>query len=123
MTKTVWLQNADFNTVVEDTVKNDVHVIGLLESYDWKEQLTLEEEMEGRGEECCPAGIGIVDGASNAILHLCPRYEGLITIHWLKNALTQWTVENVPRPDAREAIRRFLASDHAWFSAFSKRQY
>ncbi len=76
----VWIQRSDFSSEDSVVASADEAVARLL-AFDWKAEVQREEQALADGEDCCPAGMGLVAEYGD-ILHIIPQAEGSAMIHY-----------------------------------------
>lgn len=79
MVVTHWIQSADFSSR-ELGVADQASVLRLLREHPWSGELEILRQLEDKGEECCPRGLGVVAGEGE-ILHFCPSSEDQWEVH------------------------------------------
>jgi hypothetical protein len=117
-----WIQRADFSTKDYDAV--DVSTaVRAFETHAWRNELSLQAELERGGLERCEPGIGFVD-PDGPFLHVCPTGDGLATVYYTPpkpSAFRRFlwrpgpaivTREQVPHADVVELIRDFFGGRH-----------
>jgi hypothetical protein len=115
-----WIQRADFSTTDYDQV--DVSTaVRAFDTHAWRDELSLQSELERGGLEHCAPGIGFVD-PDGPFLHVCPTGDGLATVHYtpkppafrfLRRARASIvTREGVPHADVVELIHDFFGGRH-----------
>src|ERR1700752_825999 len=65
-----WIQRADFSA----TDHEPIDVASALRAFDahaWQDELNFQMELESRGREYCPPGMGFID-PDGPMLHVCP---------------------------------------------------
>src|SRR6266850_2964542 len=119
-----WIQRADFSSAEFEPVD----VTGALRAFtmhDWRAELALLSELEAKGSESCPPGIGFVT-PNGAILHVCPSSDGRALVHYHAETISKvlgfipiprsaiHTKQGVERSNVLEMIHSFFAERHDW---------
>ena len=82
-----WIQRADFSS----SDFGPVDVTGAIRAFtmhDWHVELDFQSQLEIRGDDCCPPGIGYHD-TNGSILHVCPDSEEAALVHYHAETVTR----------------------------------
>lgn len=110
---TAWIQRSDYSSE-ETTIFSVDEAAEILRRFDWKAEISREEMARAQGDDCCPAGLGLVSD-SGQILHIIPGRDGMATVHyhyaggWTGESLV--TVGDFPLARARSLMECHLAGD------------
>ena len=119
MTFSLWIQDLDYNNVVDQPVESASPAISLLNEYDWPPHLQKFEASGGIQGEACPPVLGVTDQTTESWITLLPKTDGSYHISWNMiidggaNAATG-DRQGVGHADAEFAIRCFMARDTDW---------
>ena len=125
---TYWIQKSDFSSPLglseDEPVESLEQILTVFREFDWAPENLFESRALENDQDCCPAGMGIVQGPG-IILHICPEAKSntaLIHIHsvvpakrfgiFKSSSSSLHSFKNVPMDKAEEAIGHFLRSDH-----------
>ena len=116
----LWVQDLDYNNVVDEMITSASPAINLLNSYDWLPHLQRFEASGGIQGEACPPVLGITDQETDSWITLLPQSNGGYHISW--NMLSEkgdaqaatGDRQGVDHANAEFAIRCFMARDVDW---------
>jgi len=126
--RTYSIQGADFEVREESEWKTPHQMVALFSSYDWKQELELQNNLEAGGKDNCPPGLILVREIG-IYLQLCPNGDGTVYTHCIQIKPSKLlglfktmspTDVNVPHLDhdlALRAIPKFMANDEDWLQA------
>ena len=110
----VWLQSADLSS--QDHELDCEATVELFKRHNWRGESTRQAELDLKGQDNCPAGLGIVNGSN--ILHICPDGVSSVVHFHYKSPLFGFlwktgqtaTQHDVPESEALRMIRAFFES-------------
>ena len=118
-----WVQHADFET--EDLPSNEADKVSVfLLEHDWRSENERLKDMEQRGVECCPPGLGINSVEDDRTLHICPDADGMCQVSYSffhmekflglfsRRKYQAGTINNVPLKVAALFVKPFIQNDY-----------
>ena len=120
----VWIQDVDFEPLVEKPVSTARSAILTLTSHDWPRHLDRYEEQRKVAPDACPPAFGISEDEQGTWLRILPQKNGAFDIAWDSSVSTDTAETRTPSKGqlqqvsaelTLEAIEHFLAQNLAWF--------
>ncbi len=82
MSFSVWIQDVDYSSIVDKTVKTAPPVIKLLKSHNWRVHLDRFDSSTRAGMDTCPPVLGLTEDTYGDWMRILPDHDGAFTLTW-----------------------------------------